>query len=425
MQMLRGKKIDYKWAILVAGFLMVFTCLGFCGGNNGLFLPAITDATGIKRSLYSFTTTFRYIATTFANLFFGTLTAKFGARKLIAFGFAVLAVAMFVFSQSVTLTGFYIGGFLMGIGLSFTSTTMGSYIVKKWFTSNIGRYTGIVLASNGIGAATASQLISPILFDESNPFGYQTVYAIYSIILIVVGIVVVALLKESPKDSPIVTDAPKKKQRGVIWHGIEYSTLLKRPYFYATALCVFLTGLFLQGVSIVKYSHMRDLGIDATTISLCASISSVLLTASKIALGMLYDKKGLKPVLLICHGLTVLSFILLIFITPSATGIVLSLAASFTLAFAIPLETIMVPLMINDLFGSVSYEKLLGILMAFNTAGFAIGSPLVNLSYDIWGSYLPLFYVSIAVMSFVMICMQIVIQKNKVEKDAIIASFSE
>ena len=139
--MLRGKKIDYKWIIIVASFLMVFTCLGFCSGNNGLFLPAITDATGIKRSLYSFTITFRYIAVTISNLFFGTLVAKFGTRKLIAFGFSVLACAMFIFANATSLPGLYIGGFFVGVGLSYTSTTMGSSVpVSTAADSREGEY---------------------------------------------------------------------------------------------------------------------------------------------------------------------------------------------------------------------------------------------------------------------------------------------
>lgn len=47
------KKIDYKWVIVTLSFTMVFVCLGFCSSNKGIYLSAITEAFGIKRSLFS------------------------------------------------------------------------------------------------------------------------------------------------------------------------------------------------------------------------------------------------------------------------------------------------------------------------------------------------------------------------------------
>jgi predicted MFS family arabinose efflux permease len=56
-------------------------------------------------------------------------------------------------------------------------------------------------------------------------------------------------------------------------------------------------------------------------------------------------------------------------------------------ALALPLETLVIPLIVNDLFGSVSYEKMLGIFSAVNYIGYAVGSPVINLTYDVFGSY--------------------------------------
>lgn len=42
----------YRWVIVAASFLMVFVCLGFCSSSKSLYLAAITEALGIKRSLF-------------------------------------------------------------------------------------------------------------------------------------------------------------------------------------------------------------------------------------------------------------------------------------------------------------------------------------------------------------------------------------
>ena len=45
------------------------------------------------------------------------------------------------------------------------------------------------------------------------------------------------------------------------------------------------------------------------------------------------------------------------------------------------------PLIVNDLFGTGSYDRLLGLYAALNYAGYAVGGPLVGLDYDIFGKY--------------------------------------
>jgi len=60
------------------------------------------------------------------------LIAKFGAKKLILAGFASLIASMLIYSQSTNVFGFYIGGIFLGIGLSWTTTTMVGSVINKW-----------------------------------------------------------------------------------------------------------------------------------------------------------------------------------------------------------------------------------------------------------------------------------------------------
>ena len=417
---LKDKKFDYKWIIIAISFMMVLISLGFCSSNSGIYLSAITGALGIKRTLYAFTTTFRYAATTIINLFFGTLTARFGVKKLVAFGFFCLVGSTLAYTYADSLPLFYVGGFLLGVGLAFTSTTMGSFIVRRWCTTNVGRYTGIVLAANGIGGAIAAQIVTPMIFDETNAFGYRNAYKLVVIILIITGIVVVSLMREHPKDGPVINDAPKKKVRGTTWVGIEYQTAKKRPYFPLVIISVFLTGLLLFGISAVKSAHAADVGISPEIIANLSSISSLLLTFSKIAVGVIYDRYGLRPIMLICHLLTAAAFIFMTMMQNTTFGIISSFISAVLLTFALPLETVVIPLLTNDMFGSASYNKLLGLFMAFNTAGFAIGSPLTNAVYDIWGTYVPLFVVSAGIMIAITILTQISIDLNNKDKKRIL-----
>ena len=182
--MLQKKKFEYKWIIFACCFLMTFVCLGFCSGNKGLYLTAFENALKIKRSVISINDSCRYVATGIINLFFGTVIYRFGVRKTIAFGFATLIASCLVYATAETALMLYVGGALLGTGLVFTSTTMASSIVRRWFKTDIGKYTGIVLSANGIGSAVAAQIVSPMINEPGNPFGYRKSYFVIAAILL-------------------------------------------------------------------------------------------------------------------------------------------------------------------------------------------------------------------------------------------------
>ena len=413
-----NEKKNYKWIVFVISFLMVFVCLGFCSGNKALYLGAITEALQIPRSLFSINDSCRYIATAVMNLFFGTLVSKYGTRNMIAFGFVTLIASHVIYATADNILLFYLGGTLLGVGLSFTTTTMASSVLRRWFTKDIGTYTGIVFAANGVGGALAAQIISPIIYEEGNPFGYRKSYFLVAGILVVVGVLAVVLMREKPNESTEMKQTTeKKKTRGCVWEGLTYERIKKKPYFYLVAVLILVTGFSLQGISGIYAAHMRDEGLSATTIARVASVSSLALTGSKILVGILYDKIGLRKAVALCECMAVLAFLTLAFLSGNGYGVWLTLAFALLYAIALPLETLMIPLIVNDMFGKVSYDKILGVMCAFNYAGYALGAPLLNICYDVYGSYRPILFLLGIVMIPVIILFQVCINLANKEKE--------
>ena len=83
----------------------------------------------------------------------------------------------------------------------------------------------------------------------------------------------------------------------------------------------------------------------------------------------------------------------------------------------------MLPIYAADLFGEQSFAKVMGLFVSVNTAGYAVGAPLMNLCYDISGSYVPALIAVGIVMSVVFVLLQIVItqahrEQKRVESEA-------
>jgi len=132
----KTRRFDYKWVTIGLCFLMVMISLGFGSSTKSLFPDEIAKDLGVERSLVSIGESCRYIATAIVNLFFGVLIAKFGAKKLICAGFVSLIASMLLYSFANGLILIYVAGTLLGIGFSFTTTTMVGYVVGIWCSEN-------------------------------------------------------------------------------------------------------------------------------------------------------------------------------------------------------------------------------------------------------------------------------------------------
>ena len=391
--------MNRKYLAAAGCFLMVFVTLGFCSSPKSLYLAAISQATGIPRSLYSLSDTSRHITSAVISLFFGNLIGRFGSKKLIAAGFFSLILFSLISSRASAAAGFCLGGFFLGLGLSWTTTTMVGHIVNQWFPEHRGTVMGLILAANGIGGAAAVQIISPIINRENDPFGYRSAYLLTALILAVSGAIILFIFRITSSDKPQRAAAAAKttssdpEQEGISWEKARRSR-----FFYCAALAVFLTGMILQAVNGVSAAHMRDVGLPPELIAGIFSFYSIALAGCKVLCGFLYDRLGLRRLLLICETAAVAAIGMLIITAPTQSGKTAAMIYGILSAMAMPLETVMLPLITTDLFGECSYEKMLGIMVSANTAGYALSTPLINLCYDTLGTYIPAFITLVILM---------------------------
>ena len=405
-------------SVVFACFLLGFFCLGFCSGNKGLYLSAITEALGIPRGLFSINDSIRYLTTAGVNLIFATLLGKLGVRKMVALGVLFLIIQCVLSATATTVWGFYAAGLFLGLGLAFCTTTMISFVIRRWCKENTGKILGFVLAANGVGSAAATQVVSPMIYQEGNPFGYRNAYWLMAGILVVIGFIVVPMIREQPAEVE-VSQAKKSKSRD--WVGMDYSLVKKKPYFYAAAVCIFLTGMCLQGLSGIAAAHMRDVGLDTQTIASVVSLMSLMLAVSKFLAGFSYDKFGIRFTMTFCDVCGILATGLLALVTATAFGAGIASAHSIFTALALPLETIMLSIFAAELFGNRAFAHTMGIFAAVNTAGYAAGTPIANVCYDLFGTYKPVIWTYCGIMVGITIVFQFILNAAYRERKKILA----
>ena len=393
-------------------FVMIFCGLGLWA-QKGLFLAPITSALDISRTAYSFSDTCRYITTAIVNIFFGYFVNKFGSKKLIIVGFIALTLAPLCYAFATSVWLFYVGGCLLGIGFSFGSTAIVGYIVNKVCRKNKGTVMGAVLCANGAAGAIVALIITPII--EADVFGYRNAFYLFAIISAATLLLFIFLYRE-PKNAITEGETLDAQEQKENWQGITYAEALKKKYFYLACVCILLTGLVLTGVISNYAAHLRDRGFSADQISVVAVISSASLAVFKFLTGFMYDRAGLRVTITIDCMAALVVMVILYFIVPTTTGFVFGIIYAIMGGMALPLETVMLPIYAKDLFGQKAFNKVLGIFVSLNQVGYALGAPIMNLAYDLLGSYDIGLIVSAILMAITIILLQIVISSaNKLK----------
>jgi len=128
--------------------------------------------------------------------------------------------------------------------------------------------------------------------------------------------------------------------------------------------------------------------------------------------GFLYDRFGLRLTTGFCMTASVIASCCLALLRNGSMGYILAIVYIIVARFALPLETIMLPLYASDLFGQKDFAKVLGIFVSANVTGYAISAPISNLCYDRLGTYAPVLYVFAVLMIGNLIMTQIVVGRE-------------
>jgi len=396
---------SYKWVVATVCFLVLFIGLGFCSTSKGIYVEPITTAFGFPRSAFTINDSFRHITVTIVTLFFDILVRKLGTKKLLLIGIICYIISSLMYTSAGSLPLFYIAGIFLGLGVSWCSTTMISVIINRWFDKNKGTVLGVIFASNALGSAVSIYLTTPIIYSAGNPFGYKKAYLLTTLLLIILLIVTAVLYKE--KNDLQIADPGKRNTKSTSnrWQGFEYKKLIKMPSFYAVVISVFFISM--SQIGVVINPHFIDIGFDPSFVATVAAVSNISLALFKILVGIFCDKFGIRITLNCCLISSLLAKLLLFMITPTGGGKVLAILFEVLISLGITMETVMLPIIALTLFGEKSFNKNIALLTSVCASGYIIASPILNIPYDITGSYKPSFILVSILTVFVLFAMNL------------------
>ncbi|MDR6952086.1 OFA family oxalate/formate antiporter-like MFS transporter [Ancylobacter sp. 3268] len=165
-----------RWLQLIVGIVCMVATANIQYAWT-LFVPEIQKTFGWERASIQIAFTIFVLVQTWLAPIEGYFIDKFGPRVMVAFGAIMIGTAWVLNSQAASLTGFYVGAAVGGIGVGCIYATCINNALK-WFPDRRGLAVG--LTAGGFGAGSAATILPIASMIESA--GFQETFFFFGLL---------------------------------------------------------------------------------------------------------------------------------------------------------------------------------------------------------------------------------------------------
>ncbi|MBW2284623.1 MAG: MFS transporter [Deltaproteobacteria bacterium] len=379
-------KYFYGYNIVGAGFALQGMSIGALF-TYGVFFKEFQNEFGWSRAMISGASSLSFLIMGLVGILMGKLNDRTGPKRLvvasaISFGIGYLFMAYMQAPWHLYL----LYGLFVGIGLGAHDVITLS-TVARWFVRRRGLMTGIVKVGTGAGQLTIP-LVATVLIAA---YGWRTSYLIMGAALMLALVGIAQFLRLDPREMGLLPDGdavpPEGVQAGSRDHGFDMKAAFRTVQFWI--LCgvelIVLGSLLTIIVQIVP--HAMDLGLSPVVAAGVLSTIGGVSMAGRLGMGAAIDRIGGKRALIICFIIIMCGFACLL--AARSAWMLFLFAIIYGFAHG-GFFTVMSPT-VAELFGTASHGSLFGIVLFCGTIGGAIGPIMAGYTFDVTGSYHPMF----------------------------------
>jgi MFS family permease len=376
----------YGYNIVGAGFVVQAVCIGAMF-TYGVFFKEFETEFGWSRAMVSGASSLAFLIMGVVGVLMGRLNDRLGPRRLIvaaAIAFAAGYVPMAFMHAPWHLYLLY--GLIVGAGLSAHDVVTLS-TVARWFVRRRGLMTGIVKVGTGAG-----QLLLPLAATELiAAYGWRTSYLILGASVMLALVAVAQFLRLDPREMNLLPDGDGPLHGdgagGTRQAGATLRTAARtKPFWILCAVELIVLGCLLT-IIVQIVPHAMDLGLRPVTAAGVLSTIGGASVLGRLFIGAANDRVGGRRSLIICFSVLIGAFLFLL----AAQNAWMLFLFAIVYGFAHGgFFTVMSPT-VAELFGTGSHGALFGMVFFFGTLGGAMGPILAGYTFDLTGSYHPIF----------------------------------
>jgi len=385
----KNSKVFYGWWIVGAGFFVALYIAGFIHfGFSALFEPIANDF-GWSYAQISLAASVRGLEVGFLAPFVGFLMDRWGPRRLVFAGAAIMGLGLLLLSRINSLTTFYGAYFLIAVGTSTCIGVVPMATVGNWFRKRATTATGILVSGTALGG-----LLVPLATRLIDMLGWRTTMAIFGFGAWGILLPLSLLFRHKPEQYGYLPDGDSSKnplagggqpsaQGAELDIGVKQA--LKSRAFWHIAMGLMCHMLAMMSVVTHVMPYLRSIGIARSSSSLVASAIPLTSILGRLGFGWLGDRFDKKRITALGLLLTSLGLIFFGYSATIGTWILVPFIIFIGIGYGGPVP--LLPALLREYFGRVRLGTLLGLAMGAGALGSIIGPPIAGWVFDKFGSY--------------------------------------
>lgn len=373
----------YGWVVAACAMTVLFTTNGMIIGGINVFDESLLEEFGWSRADLKFRDLLTFALAGLLGPFAGALADRFGVRRLMAFGAALLCVCFLLYGRIQSIVHMYLIHSLFALVLVTCGLIVSVMLVSHWFVARRGTAIGIALVGTSLGGMFFPQIGTRLI--ES--LGWRQAMAWEALFPVALLLVIALLIRDRPADrglSPlgVTPTAPGAHGSDAELPGLSYAEALRTPTFWALAFAAMTTFYSILGAQAHLFLHLRDLQFSPQIASTGISLLFGTALVGKFGFGFLADQLDRKRVFIANLGVMLLGAALLATMKVEIFWIAVVL---FGLGWG-GLYTMLQLLTVDNL-GLRAAGKILGTITVLDAIGGGLGIWLTGVLYDRTGSY--------------------------------------
>jgi sugar phosphate permease len=387
------QKPFYGIYIVAACFFVLFMLWGMVLNTFPIFLKPIAEDMGWGRGALAVALLMGSIGAALTAPVAGTMIDRIGARPVMLTGALTIGLALVAGSQIRLLWHLYVVFVFIGFGLMCGTIIPCALLISNWFVSRRGMAMGGAFVGTSVGGMVMSPIANWIILNYS----WRTAFVLAGLeILVLVTPVILLVIRTRPSEMGL---APYRHSRDSTdtaddsW-GVSLRQALASKVFWQIAVIMFLVGLVTAGLGNHCVAYLTDLEHSPTRAASAWSVVMGAMAVGKLSVGPIADHWGSRSTMAGACVLFSISIGILLFAEPY--WIVLVFAGTYGFALGAPL--VVNPLLTSDYLGMKNFGAVYGVLNVLTTVGGAVGPVGAGLFFDARKTYLPVFYLFIALM---------------------------
>lgn len=375
-----SKKYD-SYVVAAACFMIQAVGIGTFV-TYGVFFNSLASEFEWSRATISGASSLAFILSGLFAMLVGRLNDIYGPRNLMRIASIFLGAGVMLMSQIKEIWQLYVFyGIIFGIGLSGIDV-IALTTTARWFSHSRGLMTGLVKVGTGAGQFLIPFLASILIAG----YGWRQAYLIIGFAVLVILFCVAQVLKRDPssgnfKDLSVTDLQPKSSNQQADNLSVKEAFNTFQLWIICGVNVLLVFCLLIIVVHIVP--HARDVGLSAPQAAGVLSTIGAVSMLGRFTAGVVIDRKGSKPVMVVCFMILIASLLWLQ--VADSLWMLYLFASVYGLAHG-AFFTAISPL-IAEVFGIVSHGAIFGIVVFFGTAGGAIGPIVAGYLFDMSLSY--------------------------------------